>query len=143
MEVNRHFISYSVFFSFLNFFLFLGIFSFWLNFLCFLFFDFSFNGIKNFILALSHSFNFLGQIDLLLHRRIKFSGSSSVLKIDLVHSIGTSKSMICNILNSISVVFSALIVIGVVFWLGHKSNLYFYKSYWKINFSLKIINEFS
>jgi hypothetical protein len=61
----------------------------------------------------------LSQSGILFNRWIELNGSSSIFKINLVDSFRIRISVLRNWFDSISVVLEVLVMIGVIFRLGH------------------------
>ncbi len=61
----------------------------------------------------------LGKSGVLLDSWIELKGSSFVLKEDLVDTFGVRVSGLWDWLDTVSVVFEVLVMIGVIFRLGH------------------------
>lgn len=80
-----------------------------------MFFDSLLDGGQDFVFVLSHPFDLFLQVLLLDHGGVKLSRSSSVFKVNLVHSLGTFVPMVRNIFNTVLVVLDALVMIRVVF----------------------------
>lgn len=97
---------------FLILFLIVGLFAFFGN-------EFVSDSLDDLELVLSELLDSGSESQVLLNRWVEFHGSSSVLQEDLVDALLVWVSVIGNWFDSISVVFEILVVIGVVFALGH------------------------